>query len=142
MYGYNLNFRTILIYFCIVGFIPIGVKGWTSTGNWEFSDKNKTIWHLTQFPVWINIISRERSEWLILSSYQIYNKLLTVYECEVKMKWSPQLWLCQGCLIVSLIGGILADLGNPYQILGVHRRASQKEIRKAYMQLVKEWWIV
>ncbi|CAH1156022.1 unnamed protein product [Phaedon cochleariae] len=31
------------------------------------------------------------------------------------------------------------ELGNPYQILGVHRRASQQEIRRAYKQLVKEW---
>ncbi|XP_023017800.2 dnaJ homolog subfamily C member 16 l(3)80Fg [Leptinotarsa decemlineata] len=55
------------------------------------------------------------------------------------MRWESQLWFCQGCLIFYLLWGVLAELGNPYQILGVHRRASQKEIRKAYKQLVKEW---
>ncbi|XP_043250790.1 dnaJ homolog subfamily C member 16 [Colletes gigas] len=30
-------------------------------------------------------------------------------------------------------------LGNPYKILGVHKRATLQEIRKAYKNLVKEW---
>lgn len=30
-------------------------------------------------------------------------------------------------------------LGNPYKILGVSKQASIKEIRKAYLSLVKEW---
>ncbi|XP_071876722.1 dnaJ homolog subfamily C member 16 l(3)80Fg [Bombus fervidus] len=31
------------------------------------------------------------------------------------------------------------SLGNPYKILGVHKRATLQEIRKAYKNLVKEW---
>ncbi|KAG5889837.1 hypothetical protein JTB14_023162 [Gonioctena quinquepunctata] len=55
------------------------------------------------------------------------------------MRWESQLWLCQGCLIFCLLWGVFAELGNPYKILGVHKRASQQEIRRAYKQLVKEW---
>ncbi|CAH0554830.1 unnamed protein product [Brassicogethes aeneus] len=55
------------------------------------------------------------------------------------MKWLSQLWLIQSCLLVFLILDVLGELGNPYQILGVHRRATSQEIRKAYKQLAKEW---
>lgn len=34
------------------------------------------------------------------------------------------------------------SLGNPYKILGVHKRATLQEIRKAYKNLVKEWYIL
>lgn len=30
-------------------------------------------------------------------------------------------------------------LGDPYKILGVDRRATTQEIRRAYKQLAKEW---
>lgn len=30
-------------------------------------------------------------------------------------------------------------LGDPYKILGVDRKASTQEIRRAYKQLAKEW---
>lgn len=33
------------------------------------------------------------------------------------------------------------SLGNPYKILGVHKRATLQEIRKAYKNLVKEWYV-
>ncbi|KAJ8928464.1 hypothetical protein NQ314_018969 [Rhamnusium bicolor] len=55
------------------------------------------------------------------------------------MRWVPQLWLCQGCVLICLLWGVLGELGNPYKILGVHRRATQQDIRKAYKQLAKEW---
>lgn len=32
-------------------------------------------------------------------------------------------------------------LGNPYAILGIGRLANVQEIRKAYKQLVKEWYV-
>ncbi|XP_031828504.1 dnaJ homolog subfamily C member 16 l(3)80Fg isoform X1 [Nomia melanderi] len=40
--------------------------------------------------------------------------------------------------LLSSAGGI-ESLGNPYKILGVHKRATLQEIRKAYKNLVKEW---
>ncbi|XP_060523607.1 dnaJ homolog subfamily C member 16 [Cylas formicarius] len=55
------------------------------------------------------------------------------------MIWMVQLWLYRSCLTLYLVGTVLSELGNPYQILGVHRKASQQEIRQAYKQLVKEW---
>jgi DnaJ family protein C protein 16 len=39
------------------------------------------------------------------------------------------------CLLLTAI----AELGNPYEILGVHRKATRSEIRKAYKQLAMEW---
>ena len=41
-------------------------------------------------------------------------------------------------LIIYLGCGLTARL-EPYQILGVHRRATNQEIRKAYKSKVKEW---
>lgn len=32
------------------------------------------------------------------------------------------------------------SLGDPYKILGVSKRATLQDIRKAYKHLVKEWW--
>ncbi|XP_076249530.1 dnaJ homolog subfamily C member 16 l(3)80Fg [Calliopsis andreniformis] len=40
-------------------------------------------------------------------------------------------------LLTSVDG--IESLGNPYKILGVHKRATLQEIRKAYKNLVKEW---
>lgn len=34
------------------------------------------------------------------------------------------------------------NLGDPYKILGVGRKASTQEIRRAYKQLAKEWWVL
>ncbi|KAJ8910877.1 hypothetical protein NQ315_000508 [Exocentrus adspersus] len=55
------------------------------------------------------------------------------------MRWMPQLWLCQSYILIYLLWGALCEIGDPYKILGVHRKASQQEIRKAYKQLAKEW---
>lgn len=32
-------------------------------------------------------------------------------------------------------------LGDPYRILGVERKATNQEIKKAYRKLVKEWFV-
>lgn len=40
---------------------------------------------------------------------------------------------------VFILNSVLADLGNPYKILGVNRKATLQEIRRAYKQLAKEW---
>lgn len=42
---------------------------------------------------------------------------------------------------VFILNTVLADLGNPYKILGVNRKATLQEIRKAYKQLAKEWYV-
>ncbi|CAG9760162.1 unnamed protein product [Ceutorhynchus assimilis] len=52
------------------------------------------------------------------------------------------IWIAlhQICVICSTFVCVLAgELGNPYTILGVHRKASSQEIRQAYRQLAKEW---
>lgn len=33
----------------------------------------------------------------------------------------------------------LQNIDDPYQVLGINRRASLQDIRKAYKQLAKEW---
>ncbi|XP_023950560.2 dnaJ homolog subfamily C member 16 [Bicyclus anynana] len=51
------------------------------------------------------------------------------------MKW-------QGlCVLFAVVVQIILGqkIGDPYKILGVHRRAALPEIRKAYRQLAKEW---
>lgn len=55
------------------------------------------------------------------------------------MRWLSQLCLVQCYLLGVLLWGVSGELGNPYQILGLSRRATQQEIRKAYLQLAKEW---
>ncbi|XP_026329593.1 dnaJ homolog subfamily C member 16 [Hyposmocoma kahamanoa] len=43
-------------------------------------------------------------------------------------------------VVVALAPLVLAqNIGDPYKILGIHRKASLPEIRKAYRQLAKEW---
>lgn len=44
-------------------------------------------------------------------------------------------------LLVTLIhyADSTANLGDPYKILGIDRKASLQEIRRAYKQLAKEW---
>ncbi|KAL1492094.1 hypothetical protein ABEB36_012587 [Hypothenemus hampei] len=55
------------------------------------------------------------------------------------MKWHFLRFLSVYVLIWGLIHNVSGELGNPYTILGINRKATQKEIRQAYMQLVKEW---
>lgn len=45
-------------------------------------------------------------------------------------------------LAIVLCAVVVAQkIGDPYKILGVHRKASLPEIRKAYRQLAKEWYL-
>lgn len=46
------------------------------------------------------------------------------------------LWICALCLDSGLAE---PQLGDPYRILGVGRKASLQEIRQAYLKLVKKW---
>lgn len=48
------------------------------------------------------------------------------------------LWIYSACYT----SGITAEsqLGDPYSILGVERKASAQEIRQAYKKLVKKWY--
>ncbi|XP_066140004.1 dnaJ homolog subfamily C member 16 [Euwallacea fornicatus] len=55
------------------------------------------------------------------------------------MKWDSFCVLQIISLPFVLFLCVLGELGNPYTILGVHPRASQQEIRRAYIQLAKEW---
>jgi DnaJ family protein C protein 16 len=34
-----------------------------------------------------------------------------------------------------------SSLENPYKILGIEKKASLQEIKKAYKQLAKEWYV-
>lgn len=49
------------------------------------------------------------------------------------------LWIYSACYT----NGITAEsqLGDPYSILGVERKASAQEIRQAYKKLVKKWYV-
>lgn len=49
------------------------------------------------------------------------------------MKWTEIF------IFVTVVINYVQGLGNPYNILGVHRKATLQEIRKAYKQLAKEW---
>ncbi|CAG9862646.1 unnamed protein product [Phyllotreta striolata] len=55
------------------------------------------------------------------------------------MKWGAHIWIYHVSIVLCALWGATAALDNPYKILGIHKRASQQEIRKAYKQLVKEW---
>ena len=46
------------------------------------------------------------------------------------------LWLC---LTLQLLVVISAERIQPYDVLGIHRRATNQEIRKAYKSKVKQW---
>lgn len=48
------------------------------------------------------------------------------------------LWIYTTC-----IDGILAEaqLGDPYRILDIERKASSQEIRQAYKKLAKKWYV-
>lgn len=41
--------------------------------------------------------------------------------------------------VVSLAGVCFGNLGNPYKILGIEKKATITDIKKAYKQLAKEW---
>lgn len=51
-----------------------------------------------------------------------------------KGRW---LWALMVLVLCSLAAA--QKIGDPYKILGIHRRANLPEIRKAYRQLAKEW---
>lgn len=48
------------------------------------------------------------------------------------------------CLSAVLcLSGVSSEsaLGDPYRVLGVDRKATNQEIKKAYRKLVKEWFV-
>jgi preprotein translocase subunit Sec63 len=50
------------------------------------------------------------------------------------------LWLCLTLqLLAVMITTISAERIQPYDVLGIHRRATNQEIRKAYKSKVKQW---
>ncbi|XP_041977353.1 dnaJ homolog subfamily C member 16 [Aricia agestis] len=59
------------------------------------------------------------------------------------MKWKNNTWKGRWLymlLLLALIPIVIAQkIGDPYKILGIHRKATLVEIRKAYRQLAKEW---
>ncbi|XP_022125250.1 dnaJ homolog subfamily C member 16 [Pieris rapae] len=59
------------------------------------------------------------------------------------MQWNCKCWkgrwLCMLLMLVLCPLILSQKIGDPYQILGIHRRATLPEIRKAYRQLAKEW---
>lgn len=54
------------------------------------------------------------------------------------MKWTTLLYLGWVYFLMFQFWYALGQLGDPYKILGVHERATQAEIRKAYKRLAKE----
>ncbi|CAH0718729.1 unnamed protein product, partial [Brenthis ino] len=52
----------------------------------------------------------------------------------LKGRW---LWVLFFLILLPIL--VAQKIGDPYKILGIHRRASLTEIRKAYRQLAKEW---
>lgn len=65
-------------------------------------------------------------------------------ECEKMGVLSKPRLILLICLAVVLLvlGNASASEFDPYRVLGVSRHAGQAEIRKAYKQLVKEWWVI
>ncbi|XP_026742846.1 dnaJ homolog subfamily C member 16 isoform X4 [Trichoplusia ni] len=59
------------------------------------------------------------------------------------MQWKSKGWKGRwlwAVLVLALCPLLLAQkIGDPYKILGIHRKATLPEIRKAYRQLAKEW---
>lgn len=51
------------------------------------------------------------------------------------------LFLIQLLSICQHVEASSEKLGDPYKILGVDRRASLQDIRRAYKQLAKEWYV-
>ena len=49
------------------------------------------------------------------------------------------LWLCLTLQLLAVITTISAERIQPYDVLGIHRRATNQEIRKAYKSKVKQW---
>lgn len=48
-------------------------------------------------------------------------------------------WLWALLVVILCTLTVAQKIGDPYKILGIHRKASLPEIRKAYRQLAKEW---
>lgn len=42
-------------------------------------------------------------------------------------------------ILFILVISNFADIGDPYKILNIGRKATLQEIRRAYKQLAKEW---
>lgn len=61
----------------------------------------------------------------------------------MKWKWgslSPQRLAAYFIFILCLSSLVaLQNIDDPYKILGINRRASLQDIRRAYKQLAKEW---
>lgn len=50
-------------------------------------------------------------------------------------------WLCVVALAALCALCASQKIGDPYKILGIHPKAALPEIRKAYRQLAKEWYV-
>lgn len=65
------------------------------------------------------------------------NRKASYIELLMKFSFFIVIFIVTTYLLSSVSGS--ESLGNPYKILGVHKRATLQEIRKAYKNLVKEW---
>lgn len=45
------------------------------------------------------------------------------------------------CFVNIVPNYVCAELGDPYKILGIGEKATLQEIRRAYKQLAKEWYV-
>lgn len=60
------------------------------------------------------------------------------------MQWKYKVWLGRWLMTVFMVTVLVTlvaaqKIGDPYKILGIHRRATLPDIKKAYRQLAKEW---
>lgn len=51
------------------------------------------------------------------------------------------LLLLLAVIAVGQVDGATAASSDPYKILGIQKHATLQDIRKAYKQLAKEWWV-
>ncbi|XP_014209177.1 dnaJ homolog subfamily C member 16 [Copidosoma floridanum] len=110
--------------------IGSGTKSHTS-GNWQGKVSNVISVHvITMMNLWNVLFSSGR-------------KQSRVHLNTMCPSFSVRVFVVLVCLVLILQSLPSADasepLGNPYKILGVSRHATQKDIRKSYKNLVKEW---